>query len=476
MSVRKATERNVKWSFIESISLKIIGFILGIILARLLEPSDFGVLAIVNVFYLLTTLFIDGGLREALIQKKDASKEDYSTMFWLNLGIACFIYLLLFICAPLIESIYKFHNLGFYIRIQSIVLIIESMGFVQIVKATKELNLKKITVARIPATIISFFVGITMAYTGFGILSLIIQQLVNEIVYLSLLIFNIRYKPDLIFSKTSLKSLYKFGLKMFALSYLNRIYVQSLNLIYAHFYKERELGLYVKSNGLQGVPIELINSTFAKGLYPTMVRVQLYNNLLKKIFLTNVRRLTLLMILINVVFFYNANEIIRFLLGEKWIDMVLFLKIASLGSLFSPINTQVISIFKVKGKPGFILKMEMIWKSFALVMIIVLSVLTNFFTVLYAMVVLSWIMGLIYLYFCSTMLDFSFKKEIKKILILFGYFFLVGYLIEKIIFGYMSMYHDLVKIIFFSVFYFLSIVPFGFIDKDYKLVNILNRN
>jgi O-antigen/teichoic acid export membrane protein len=475
MSIKKATEKNVKWSFIESLSLKVIGFILGIILARLLNPSDFGVLAIVNVFYLITTLFIDGGLREALIQKRDASKEDYATMFWLNLGIACFIYLLLFICAPFIESIYKFHNLGFYIRIQSLVLIIESMGFVQIVKATKELNLKKITVARIPATIFSFFVGITLAYLGYGILSLIIQQLVNEVVYLSLLVFNIRYKPDFIFRKSSLKSLYSFGLKMFALSYLNRIYVQSLNLIYAHFYKERELGLYVKSNGLQGVPIELINSAFIKGLYPTMVKVQQHNSLLRKIFLTNVKNLTFLMVLINIFFFYNALEITRFLLGEKWLDMADYMKIASLGSLFLPINTQVISIFKVKGRADFILKLEMIWKSFALLMIIVLSIQTNFFTVLCSMVALSTVMGFVYLYFCSKTLLFSFKSELMQILILFGYFFSLGYLIEKFISNF-NINHDLVKLSCFSALYFLVILSFGYINKDFKLSKLLKRD
>lgn len=475
MSIKKATERNVKWSFIESLSLKIIGFILGIILARLLEPSDFGVLAIVNVFYLITTLFIDGGLREALIQKRDASKEDYATMFWLNLGIACFIYILLFICAPLIESVYKFHNLGFYIRIQSLVLIIESMGFVQIVKATKELNLKKITVARIPATIISFFVGISLAYLGYGILSLIIQQLVNEVVYLSLLIFNIRYKPDFIFRKSSLKTLYSFGLKMFALSYLNRIYVQSLNLIYAHFYKERELGLYVKSNGLQGVPIELINSAFIKGLYPTMVKVQQHNSLLRRIFLANVKNLTFIMVLINVFFFYNALEITRFLLGEKWLNMVVYMKIASIGSLFLPINTQVISIFKVKGKANFILKLEMIWKTFALTLIITLSLLTNFFTVLFSMVVLSTVMGFVYLYFCSETLLFSFKKELKQIVILFGYFFILGYLIEKFISGFFILSHDLIKLSGYSVLYFLVVFIYGYIDIDFKLSKLLKR-
>src|SRR5690554_2219579 len=139
MGLKQQTISNVKWSFIESISLKAIGFILSIILARLLLPEDFGLLAVVNVFYLLVTLFIDGGLKEALIQKKDATEIHYSSVFWMNLMVGVFLYGLLFIAAPFIENFYDYDNLSFYIRLQSLTLIIESFGIIQIAKATKEL-------------------------------------------------------------------------------------------------------------------------------------------------------------------------------------------------------------------------------------------------------------------------------------------------------------------------------------------------
>ena len=356
MNLNNATRKNVKWSFIESISLKIVGFVLSIVLARLLLPSDFGVLAIVNVFYLMTSLFIDGGLREAIIQKKDADEKDFSTVFWLNIAISLILYVLLFISSPFIEDFYKFKDLSFFIRLQSLTLIIEAFGLIQIVKATKELNLKKITLARIPATIISFFVGIGLAYYGYGILSLIIQQLVNVGLYTLLLIYNVRFKPSLVVSKTSIKVLYGFGLKLIVISFISRIYVQSLNLIYAFFFNVKELGLYTKSKSLQGVPIEIITNTFAKGLYPTMVKVQQHNRLLRKIFLLNIRRLMFIMLVINCLFYFNAKEIILFLLGENWIEMTEFLKIAAFGSIFTPMVGKVINVFKVKGKANFLLK------------------------------------------------------------------------------------------------------------------------
>ena len=167
MNIERQMSSNVKWSFIESLSIKVVAFFLSIILARLLEPRVFGVLAIVNVFFLLVTIFVDGGLREAIIQKKDASKEDFATVFWLNLGISIFLYSLLFIAAPYIEDYYDFKDLAFFIRLQAIVLIIDSLSIIQIAKATKELNLKKITIARISGIVAQFFFGYNFGISRF---------------------------------------------------------------------------------------------------------------------------------------------------------------------------------------------------------------------------------------------------------------------------------------------------------------------
>ncbi len=473
MNLQNATKRNVKWSFIESISLKLVGFVLSIILARLLTPSDFGVLAIVNVFYLMTILFIDGGLREALVQKKDASENDFSTMFWLNIGVAVLFYMVLFVSAPFIENFYKFEHLSFYIRLQSLTLIIEAFGLIQIVKATKELNLKKITLARIPATIISFLVGIGMAYSGFGIVSLIVQQLVNAGLYTLFLVYNVRYKPTLLFSKQSLQSLYGFGLKLFVVSYINRMYVQSLNLLYAFFFSTKELGFYTKSKSLQGVPIDIIDSAFTKGLYPTMVKVQQHNRLLRKLFLFNVRRLTLVMVLLNGILFFNAREIILFLLGEKWSEMAPYLQIAAVGSLFYPINNQVISIFKAKGKANTLLKLETSWKITALVMIITFSILTNFFTVLWVIVILNSIMGFVYLYFCSKSIQFSFLTEFKTLLLLFFFYYTAGFIANEIALLFKFNFFLIVKVIIFTMIYFTFALLFGLKFKEFNLLKLM---
>ncbi|ROI12938.1 lipopolysaccharide biosynthesis protein [Epilithonimonas hominis] len=431
MSLKQKTISNVKWSFVESMSLKAISFFLGIILARLLLPSDFGILAVVNVFYLLVTLFVDGGLKEALIQKSDVNEIHYSTVFWLNIIMSVFLYLILFIAAPFIEDFYDYENLSFFIRLQSLTLVIESVGIIQIAKATKELNLKKITKARIPTSLISFVVGIYLAYNGFGILSLIIQQLVNAFFYVVFLLISVRYVPKFIFQIREIRDLYRFGAKILLVTFLSRFYVQSLSLIFAKYYSPALLGLNNKSRSIQSVPVEIINSSFMKGLYPSMVQLKNNKTKLKDIFNLNVRLITYLMLLINGIFFFQAQEIVIVLLGKNWIDSAVYLKIFAIGSIFYPITIQAQNIFKILNKVNLYLKIELGHKVFILISVLFLVYWISFPKLLIIIVILNVFLSFFYQYLLSAELGFSIYKEsfyiIKNMLIVgFG-----GWSIQK---------------------------------------------
>lgn len=455
MSLKQKTVSNIKWSFVESLSLKAIGFILGIILARLLTPADFGILAVVNVFYLLVTLFIDGGLKEALIQKKDATDIHYSTVFWLNILIGVFLYILLFIAAPYIQNFYDYKNLSFYIRLQSLTLIIESFGVVQIAKATKELNLKKITKARIPASLFSFGVGIFLAYNGFGILSLIIQQLVNTTLYIVLLLISIQYKPQFIFDFKAAKVLYRFGLKILGMSLISRFYSQALNLIYAKFYTPQLLGLNNKAGTIQATPIDIINSTFMKGIYPTMVVLQDNTEKLRGIYLTNIKLLTYVMLLLNGVFFFKANEIIKIVLGNNWMGSVVYLKIAAIGSLLGPIMIQSQNIFKVRNKLNIFLKIDLCYKVLTLILIFILVSFISMPRLLSYLVAINLFISFVYLYIASKTLQFSFVGEFFAIILKFLLFGFIGVMISDGLEYFISKEKLLLQLLMFAMLYIL---------------------
>ena len=415
MSIQLKTNSNIKWSFIESISLKIVAFLLSIILARLLEPKIFGVLAIVNVFYLLVNIFVDGGLRQALIQKKDASETDYSTVFWLNLILSLILYWCLFVSAPYIEDYYKFESLSYYIRLQSIVLIIDSFSIVQIAKATKQLNLKKITTARIPASLISFLLGIGLAYLGYGVLSLIWQQILYACIYVFLLIINIKYKPQFLFDKKVMIELYKYGLRVLGISFISRFYLQGLNLLFGKFYSPAILGLYTKGNSLQKTPIEILSTSITKGIYPTMVAYQDDDSFLGKILIKNLKVTLALVAIVNCIIFFEAETVVSFLLGKQWLNMVPYLKILAISGLVFPIASQCQNVFMAKNKLNLFIKIEIVSKVVVLALIFFLINFYNFKIILITITVVFFLTSIGYIMLICLLLNLNTFKTINNI-------------------------------------------------------------
>jgi O-antigen/teichoic acid export membrane protein len=205
-----------------------------------------------------------------------------------------------------------------------------------------------------------------------------VQQLVNVSIYSLLLVINVKFKPTFVFDFKTVIPLYKFGVKLLGVSLISRFYAQSLNLIYAKSFSPAILGLYTKSNSIQNTPIDILNSPFIKGLYPTLVKLQDNTVQLKNIILQNIKLVTFLILLVNGIFFFQAYEIINVLLGKKWIEMEIYLKIASVGSIFFPINGQCQSIHKVKNKVSLFFKIELISKILGLIAIFSLIYSQNF--------------------------------------------------------------------------------------------------
>jgi len=432
MSIKKATISNIKWSFVESISMQLISFLLSIILARLLLPSDFGVLAVVNVFYLLVNTFIDGGLKEALIQKKEASDDDYSSVYWTNLIASAFLYLLLFLSAPFIEDFYKYKDLAFYIRIQSLCLFLDSFDIIQIVRATRELRLKKITKARIPAAVISLIVGAVLAYNGFGIMSLIIMQICQSLIYTSLLLYRTEYFPRPVIKLSSLKALYGYGFKLFISGYINRIFTQGMSLIFAKYYSPGTLGLYSRSRNLQGLPSNIITDTFVKGCYPTMVVLQNNHKAMRRVYHGSLQILVIITSLLSVLLFFQSESIVYFLFGEKWVKMTPLLEIVALGTVFNAISSLSKNVLKAVGAVNLFFKLELINKITS-ISVILLTVQYSFSIMLFSVVTYNIIFRFLELYLAGRLIDYGFFKQLKVIFGYLGQTVLCGLIANKIV-------------------------------------------
>ncbi len=438
-----------------------------IILARLLSPEDFGVLAVVNVFYLLTNSFIDGGLKDALIRKQGATDAEYSSVFWMNLILAILFYLILFTAAPIIQDFYGYENLTFFIRLQALSLIIDSLALIQIVKSVKDLNLKKVSQARIPASLISFIVGILMAYMGFGVVALITQQLVNSALYVTILWFRVKYIPSMDFSWRLLMPLYGFGLKLFIAGYLNRIYVQSMNLIFAKFYSPAPLGLYTKAKNLQLTPSSLVIDSIASGIYPTMVKLQDDNSKLKAFYVKNIQITFALICGISTLMYFQAEIIVSMLLGNKWLDMVPFLKVLAIGGLFMPLTQINRNMLKVKGLAGLYLKLEVIRKVM-LIALIFFFINYSFITTIIAITCGGALMTIIDMHFAGLKIKYTLIEQLVDILPYFIIIFSVG-LFTNYLIGFAQL-NEIYQLGLFSMtFFVLSALIIFFLKR--KIIN-----
>ena len=472
MSIQLQTNSNIKWSFIESISLKIVAFLLSIILARLLEPKIFGVLAIVNVFYLMVNIFVDGGLRQALIQKKDATEIDYSTVFWLNLALSIILYGCLFISAPYIENYYQFENLSYYIRLQSIVLIIDSFSIVQIAKATKQLNLKKITTARIPASLISFLLGIGLAYLDYGVLALIWQQIIYACIYVLLLITNIKYKPQLLFNKEVMIELYKYGLRVLGISFISRFYVQGLNLLFGKFYSPALLGLYTKGNSLQKTPVEILSTSITKGIYPTMVAYQDDDTFLGDLLVKNLKVTLALVAIVNCILFFEAKIVVSLLLGKQWLSMVPYLQILCISGLFFPIASQCQNIFMAKNKLNIFIKIEVVSKVLVLALIFFLINFYSFKIILITIAGVFFITSLGYIILTSSLLNLKIVRTVFDIYRIIMVHFVIGAIIYYVLS--LLIVHSFLTLALFCMLFTVSTMSFYYQLHKPWLVELFN--
>ena len=465
MSIKKATVSNVKWSFIESVSLQIISFLLSILLARLLLPKDFGVLAVVNVFYLLVNTFIDGGLKDALIQKKEASEEDYSSVYWTNLLLATILYFVLFFSAPFIEEFYNYDSLAFYIRIQSLCLFLDSFDIVQLVRANRELKLKKITKARIPAAIISLIVGVVLAYNGFGIMSLILMQICQSVIYTSILLFRTEYFPKRVIKLNSLKSLYGYGFKLFVSAYINRIFTQGMSLIFAKYYSASTLGLYSRSRNLQGLPSNILTDTFVKGSYPTMVVLQNNHKALRKVYHNTLQILVLLTSLLSVLIYFQSYNIVYFLFGKKWVSMTPLLEIVAMGTVFNAVSTLSKNVLKAVGAVTLFFRLELINKITSIIVILIM-VRFSFSIMLFTVITYNILFRFVELYFAGRLIEYNFTHQIK---IIFKYLLLTvfcGFLANEVSNFLTFDYVIMTLIVFGVVFLSLSICLLFIVDKS----------
>ena len=358
----EAVVKSLVFKYSERMLYQGIAFAVQIIIARLLDPSDYGVLAILSVFIVISQVFVQSGLNTALIQRKSVSEEDYSTVFWASMAIAILLYAALFAFAPLISQFYEMPELIKALRIFAVVLIPGAFNSIQNAKIAREMQFKQLMYCTVAATIISGSIGIAFAHLGYGIWALVAQQISNQIAISILLLFVVKWYPKCIFNFPRFKALFSFGWKLLLSSLLNTIYGELQNLAIGKKYKPSMLGYFNRGRQFPQVVVENINGSIQAVMLPVLSKEQDNRARMKNIMRRSVVTSSFILFPMMVGLAVVAEPLVSLLLTDKWLPCVPYLRVYCFVFAFYPIHTANLQALNAQGRSDWFLKLEIIKK------------------------------------------------------------------------------------------------------------------
>lgn len=372
-SVKQQTLTGVKWSAIEQLSTQAITFVLGIIIARLLTPSDYGTIGVLAVFMALSQTFVDSGMGTALVRKPDLTETDCSTVFYFNIGVSVLCYFVLFISAPLIAAFFNIPILVDVVKVYCITIVISAFEAVHISRLTIQLNFRLLANINVISTIISGCIGVSLAYLGFGVWALVWQSVLSRLLHLILIWFLTRWYPKLIFSKKSFRDLFSFGGNLLAGGLLWQLYSNFIPIVIGKFFSARDLGYYTRGTSLAQYPENTILGIIEKVTFPILAKLQNDTNRLVSIYRKYIKITSLAIMFSMLLFASLAKPIVLLLLTDKWEPCIVYLQIFVFCVIFDHIQKLNLNLLKVTGFSGLVLKLE-VYKRITSISLIIVAI------------------------------------------------------------------------------------------------------
>ena len=410
----KDTIINFLWRFAERCGAQLVTFIVSIVLARILAPEDYGQIALITVFTTIMQVFVDSGLGTALIQKKDADDLDFSSVFYFNFAVCIILYLIMFFAAPVIASFYEIPELTPIVRVISLTIVISGVKGVQQSYVSRNMLFKRFFYATLGGTIFSAFLGIAMAYAGFGVWAIVAQQLSNTAIDTLILWITVKWRPQKKFSWERLKRLLSFGWKMLVSSLLDTVYNNIWSLIIGKMYSATELAYYNQGDKFPSVVTNNINASIDSVLLPTMAGAQDDCMRVKKMTRRAIKTSTYIMAPLMMGLAFCADSIVRLVLTAKWLPCVPFLRIFCVTYMFYPIHTANLNAIKAMGRSDLFLKLEIIKKIMGLC-ILLLTMQYGVKVMAYSLLVSSLLSQIINSWPNWKLLNYNYVEQLKDI-------------------------------------------------------------
>lgn len=406
---------NFTWRLFERISAKGVAFIISILLARLLDPSVYGTIAMTTVFINILQVFVNSGMGNALIQKKNVDQLDFSSVFYFNIISCSVLYLIVFFSAPFIADFYGDFELTPIIRVLGLALLVSGIKNIQQAYVSKHLLFKKFFFATLAGTIGAGIIGIVFAYKGFGVWALVAQHLFNLIIDTIILWVTVKWRPSLAFSGSRLKILFSYGWKLLATVVLNDIYTEFKQLIIGKMYSSENLAYYNKGYTFPHLIVVVTNNSMNSVLFPVMSKAQDDLEQLKRMTSRTIKTSTYVMMPIMMGLAVCAEPLVRFLLTEKWLPCVPFLRIFCFICAFWGVNTANQNAIKAMGRSDLTLKIGIV-KTVADVIILLISMWFGPLAIAIGWGVSNILEQILVSWMSRKLLGYSFEHQCKDIL------------------------------------------------------------
>lgn len=414
-NLRDKTVRGVAWSFVERFSVQAVTFVLELVIARLVGPDNFGLIAMLAIFMSVSQVFIDGGFSSALIQRKECNERDFSTVFYVNFGISLVIYALLFAAAPYIAEFFRQPILAPVARVYCFNLVLNSLVAVNKTKLTIAVDFKTQSKISLFSAIISGLTGVALAWLGYGVWALVVQALVQAVVTVALSFFYVRWWPRKRFSGDSFRRLFAFGSKLLVATLISSLYTKVYDMVIGRKFSSISLGLYSRADKFNMFCSANISGILSRVSFPVLSKIQDDDARLRSVYKQYMQLAALAVFPLIMGLCGIAKPLIHLLLGDEWMGCVPLLQILSFAYLWDCVVMVNLNLIYVKGRSDYVLRLEVIKKSIGFT-ILFLSLPFDLIGICIGRVIYAIIAFYLNTYYTKKLLDYGFLKQLRELL------------------------------------------------------------
>ena len=424
-NLKAETINALSWSFLESGVTRVIGFVVGVILARLLFPEQFGLIGMMLIFIAVAQVFVQSGFDMALIQKVEATQFDICSIFYFNVFVALLAAGVLCLAGPWIAAFFEQPILTPLIRVLSLTIVIDSLGTIQGTLFRKEINFKALTITSLVAGLLSSIVGVSLAVKGYGVWSLVAQQVSLSLVQAVTLWVLSPWRPQLIFSFQSLRQMFGFGSWMLFSGILNQVFENIYFPVIGKLFSAADLGLFTRARSMQSLPSQTLSTVVGRVTFPVFSKSQGDPARLKRGLKKALTGIVLLNFPVMVGLAATAHPVVIVILGQKWEGCITFLQLFCAEGLLFPLHVMNLNVLTSLGRSDLFLRLEIIKKALTVVNIL-LTWRWGVLGIIYGMIVLSIISFCLNSYYSRTLIDYSAAEQLRDLLPYLGAAALMG--------------------------------------------------